>query len=594
MRRRSIIVAVHLSMPSPQVNHNNTQATPQNEMSARFFEWSQTSLGKQLLENWRGVAEIALLAICFALAAGQRAPDVNESHYLCKAKHFWDQSYCPGDIFLSSSFSHLAFYVSTGWLTKLVSLSTYAWIGRIATWVFLAAGWRAICKQLFSVPLISVVTGIFFLILNERLHLAGEWVVGGFEAKGIAYGFVLFAIASLLKRNWQWVWPLLGCASAFHVLVGGWATIAAGVCLLYSMVAPTVREPGGSSSFSQIVKIQAVPLLVGFLIALVGILPPLMAESFSPHKAAANAVYVNERVAHHVNFAMFPIAYVGRFAILILLWQVFSRWFYKSGYLDRTLFYRVKMLEVFALMTLVFSFAGLLLSGMAEQGGESAVVAHRFLRFYLFRLSDFAVPASLALVTGCILSRWIADRGDFPHQVCSSIFMGCILVAGATMVQENHADGRPNADARTLLSDPIDVERTGQIYRNWRKACDWISQNTDRDAVFITPDQQQTFKWYAGRAEVCCWKDVPQDPGTMAKWRKRIRLLVEPQRESDLGVFVYSDEQILEMADRFGATHLLALQQSAELLEQPTKFRQVYPEDSADRTTFSVFELVGE
>ena len=147
---------------------------------------------------------------------------------------------------------------------------------------------------------------------------------------------------------------------------------------------------------------------------------------------------------------------------MILLWQVFSRWFYKSGYLDRTLFYRVKMLEVFALMTLVFSFAGLLLSGMAEQGGESAVVAHRFLRFYLFRLSDFAVPASLALVTGCILSRWIADRGDFPHQVCSSIFMGCILVAGATMVQENHADGRPNADVRTLMSDPTDSQRTRQ------------------------------------------------------------------------------------------------------------------------------------
>jgi hypothetical protein len=581
-------------MPSNQVNLKKREATPQKGLSARFFRWSETPLGQRLLENWRAVAEIVLLAIFFALAAGQRAPDVNESHYLCKAKHFWDQSYCPGDIFLSSSFSHLAFYVSTGWLTKLVSLSTYAWIGRIATWIFLAAGWRAICKQLFSVPLISAVTGIFFVILNERLHLAGEWVVGGFEAKGIAYGFVLFAIASLLKRNWQWVWPLLGCASAFHVLVGGWATIAAGACLLYSMVAPSVREPGGSVSFGQIVKIQAVPLLIGFLIALVGILPPLMAESFSPHKAAANAVYVNERVAHHVNFSSFPIAYVGRFAILILLWQVFSRWFYKSGFLDRTLFYRVKMLEVFALMTLVFSFAGLLLSGLAEQGGDVAVFANQFLRFYCFRLADVAVPASLALVTGCILSRWISDRGDFPHQVCSGIFMGCILVAGATMVQENHADGRPNADVRTLRSDPIDAERTGQIYRNWRKACGWISKNTDHDAVFITPAQQQTFKWYAGRTEVCCWKDVPQDPDTMAKWRKRIQLLVEPQRESDLGVFVYSDEQIWEMAGRFGATHLLTLQQSAELISEPTGFKQVYPADPKARTTFAVFELVVE
>jgi hypothetical protein len=296
-------------------------------------------------------------------------------------------------------------------------------------------------------------------------------------------------------------------------------------------------------------------------------------------------------VAHHVNFAAFPVAYVGRFAILILLWQVFNRWWSKSRYLDATMRYRVKMLEVFAFATLVFSFAGLLLSGIAEQGGEAAVFANRFLRFYMFRLADFAVPASLALVTGCILSRWIADRADFSRRVCCSVFMGCILVAGATLIQERQADGRPNADVRTLMSDPFDRTRTGQIYRNWRRVCDWISKNTDSDAVFITPDKQQTFKWYAGRTEVCCWKDVPQDPDTMAKWRKRIRLLVEPQRESDLGVFVYSDEQILEMAEQFGATHLLALQQSAELLSEPTKFRQVYPEDSSARTTFAVFKL---
>jgi len=303
-------------MPSPQVNHKERQTTPQTGLFAWFFKWSQTPVGKRLLEHWQGAAEIALLTIVFGLVAGQPTPDVNESHYLCKAKHFWDQDYCPGDIFLSSSFSHLAFYASTGWLTKLVSLSTYAWMGRILTWLFLAAGWRAICKQLFSLPLISVVTGIFFLILNTRLHLAGEWVVGGFEAKGIAYGFVLFAIASLLKRNWRLVWPLLGCASAFHVLVGGWATLASGTCLLYSVAASSARESGGSASFAQIVKVQALPLLIGFLIALVGILPPLMAESYSPHKAAANAVYVSERVAHHVNFAMFPIAQVARFAIL--------------------------------------------------------------------------------------------------------------------------------------------------------------------------------------------------------------------------------------------------------------------------------------
>ncbi len=579
-------------MPNHQVNRNKPQATPQKGLFGRFFCWANSARGWRFLQHWRALAEVLLLTIYFGLVAGQRAPDVNESHYLCKAKHFWDSSYCPDDIFLSSSFSHLAFYVTTGWLTQFVSLPTYAWVGRLLTWAMLAAGWRSICKQLFSVPLICVVTGIFFVILNQRLHLAGEWVVGGFEAKGIAYGFVLFGIAAMLRRDWQWVWPLLGAASAFHVLVGGWATLAAGACLVFSMVAPSVREPGGSTSWGQVIRIQAMPLLIGGFIALVGILPPLLAESGSPHTAAANAVYVNERVAHHVNFGAFPVAFVARFAILVILWQLFDRWYIKSGYLDRMLFYRVKMLEVFTLTTLLFSFAGLCLSALAEQGGESAVFAHRFLRFYLFRLADFAVPASLALLTGGILSRWVADRTDFPRQVCSSIFTGCILVAGAVLVQENHADERPNADVRTLLSDPHDAERTAHIYHNWKKACRWITQHTPANAVFITPAQQQTFKWYAARAEVCCWKDVPQDPDTMAKWRQRIRLLVEPQRETELGIFTYSDKQIQDMAQRFGATHLLALQKAAESLEPPTQFRQVYPEDPADRSTFAVFELV--
>lgn len=547
--------------------------------------------GQKLHRNGWAIAEVILLATFFGLVAGQRAPDVNESHYLCKAKHFWDSNYCPGDIFLSSSFSHWAFYFSTGWLTRFCSLTTYAWIGRIATWIFLAAGWRAISRSLSSVPLMAVLTGIFFVILNKRLHLAGEWIVGGFEAKGIAYGFVLFAISAMVKQKWRWVWPLLGGASAFHVLVGGWAVLATGVCLLVSMIAPSIRLSGGAVSFKHVIQSQVLPLLVGGAIALIGVVPPLLAESGSANSDAANAIYVNQRVAHHVNFASFAIKNVARFVVLVLLWMTFNRWFLRSRYLEPVLRHRVKLIEVFALMALVFSLVGLLLSALAEQGGGGAVFANKFLRFYLFRLADFAVPLSMALVTGCILSRSLAEHADFPHRVCCSIFAGGILVAGALLVQERHTDVRPNADARTLKEDPSAPRRTVAVYNNWKKVCQWIAENTPRDAVFITPAQQQTFKWYASRAEVCCWKDVPQDPDAMAKWRKRIALLVEPQRDSELGVFVYSDQQLEELAKRFGATHLLAMQRSNELLPQSTELEQVYPADPTTRATFAVFEF---
>ena len=172
--------------------------------------------------------ETLLIFLCFSLVAGQLPPDVNESHYLTKAKHYWNPDWCAGDIFLGSSFSHWIFYVTTGWLTMLFPLSVVAWIGRCITWALMAFAWQRFSWKLLPARGLSVLSAIFFLLLNERFHLAGEWVVGGLEAKGFAYFFVLMALGSIVVRDWRFAWPMLGAAMAFHVLVGGWAFIAAG------------------------------------------------------------------------------------------------------------------------------------------------------------------------------------------------------------------------------------------------------------------------------------------------------------------------------------------------------------------------------
>ena len=174
----------------------------------------------------RRTIETLLIFSLFAVYAGQFPPDVNESHYLTKAKHGWDPLWCPDDIFLSSSFSHWLFYQLFGWLNQFFSLPVVAWIGRILTWLLLAFGWQRLSSSLLKTPGLSIATAALFLVLNDRFHLAGEWVVGGFEAKGLAYFFVLMALGSLVRRDFCWLWPYLGFACAFHVLVGGWATIA--------------------------------------------------------------------------------------------------------------------------------------------------------------------------------------------------------------------------------------------------------------------------------------------------------------------------------------------------------------------------------
>ena len=83
--------------------------------------------------------EIICLVLVFWLTHGNSPPDVNEAHYLTKAKHYWNPAFCPDDFFLSSADAHLVFYWVCGWLTLFFDLETVAWVGRAFSWVLLAS-----------------------------------------------------------------------------------------------------------------------------------------------------------------------------------------------------------------------------------------------------------------------------------------------------------------------------------------------------------------------------------------------------------------------------------------------------------------------
>ena len=77
--------------------------------------------------------EIALIFVVFFVAGGAPVPHVNETHYLAKAKHYWDPAWCAGDFFLESADAHTLFYWPFGWLTRWFSLPVVAWIGPLVT-----------------------------------------------------------------------------------------------------------------------------------------------------------------------------------------------------------------------------------------------------------------------------------------------------------------------------------------------------------------------------------------------------------------------------------------------------------------------------
>lgn len=538
---------------------------------------------------WHAI-EVVMVFLCFTLFAGQLPPDVNESHYLTKAKHFWNPVWCDGDIFLSSSFAHWFFYITTGWLTRFMSLAAAAWTGRILTWALLAFAWQRLSWRLVPARGMAIASAAFFLLLNDRFHLAGEWVVGGFEAKGLAYFFVLMALGWMASSSWRWVWPMLGLASAFHVLVGGWAFVSATFAWIAIQWAQVDGRPAGVRHIMEQLKLQILPLATGAALAMVGILPPLLADQSAPAEvsAAARLIYVNHRIAHHLTFDAFPTINVARFALIVVFWFLLNRWLEnRCGVIYR----KLQPLTLFGLGSLLISFGGLLLSGISEQSEQLAETTASLLRFYWFRLSDFAIPTATAFATCSIIWFWLKTDRRIATRISCSVFIVCIFGASGLVIFDKHQDPRPRADQHALPDYPQDPTRTLDTYKNWLKVCQWVRQNTPADATFITPNQQQTFKWYAGRSEVVCWKDIPQDSNGILEWRKRLVALYEPQRRYENGLMCYSDDQLRELALRYGATHLLIPQRHVDLAAVATQLKRVYPTDADVRSTYVVFEF---
>ncbi len=585
--------------PSHQINNGHPISTgPENvtvELTHPVGPVSDRS--SRMMQPWGyRVFETLVICLIFAWYAGQLPPDVNESHYLTKARHFWDPSWCPDDIFLSSSFSHWLFYLITGWLNSFLSLTQVAWTGRILTWLSLAFSWQRLCWNLNCVRGSAILAAVTFLLLNDRFHLAGEWVVGGYEAKGLAYACVLMALGSMVTQRWSAGWVWLGGATAFHVLVGGWSWVATSIALLnlgfhelrsgLGLGPAWYRLAGGNDEVNLGARLG---LPVGLLISMLGVLPPLLgdAAASAEQTGIASSIYVNDRIAHHLNFAAFPISHVARFVALVTGLFLVAK-FFQPRFHRQSIAWR--LLYLFSIGSLVISFGGLVLSAIAEQDQAANIWSARWLKFYWFRLADFAVPLTVATAIAVAVMELIRT-GSRSARVAAITTLIALTLAGGIMCAQRNADPRPRADRKSLPNYPGQPDRTLGTYRNWIKVCDWIRLNTPADARFITPAQQQTFKWYAQRHEVVNWKDVPQDAESMIEWHQRLRELVEPQRRYEAGLMSYTDQQLREIGQRYGASFLVVPQRQVDALLQGTELQQVYPADSETRSTYVVLRL---
>ncbi len=482
------------------------------------------------------LAEVVLIVLVFFVIAGDPPPHVNEPHYLCRLKHFWNPNWCAGDLFLESTDTQVAFIWTFGWVTRWLSLSATAWVGRCLAWTLLAWAWQRLSWRLVPRRLAAVLSAALFVTLTAVAHLAGEWVVGGVEAKCFAYFFVLVALHELVDRRWNAVWFLLGTACAFHPLVGGWSgLVCGGIWLLDD------RRQTGLPSM--------VPgLVAGGLIALIGVLPALVLTRGVPADVVAESarIYVFERLPHHLALLTLPreeiaIRFARHAALIVAMWLLMRE---AKSLAEPTS--PLRRIGQFAWGAVILAVAGVVVE---LAFWSQPLAAARLLRYYWFRLTDFAVPMTVALYAVAIIAAGLERRRAWAVWALTIVL---VLVGWqlSSTARQRALDPVPPADARVL------------DFPAWVEACDWIAENTPPDALFLTPRSSQSFKWRTGRPEVATRKDIPQDAGNMVEWFGRLKNIFSRDVNGEIewvdSPGELGTERVRQLADEYGFDYVLA------------------------------------
>jgi hypothetical protein len=486
--------------------------------------------------RWIDTALVTSSLLLYSFIAAP-VPALNEPHYLAKAKHFWQPEWCAGDFFLESANAHTVFFVTVGWLTTVCSLTAAAIVGRVLALSVLAWGWTALARSLGLSRLQTVLSVWLFLALATCGNWSGEWLVGGVESKVFAYGCLFWAWS--LAMEWRWYRSALamGAAIAFHPVVGLWglmATVGALVWMRWHLF----RDPEGSAppplqnalpSGSRLNG--AIAIVIVFVSALPGLVPVLhimLAPLDATTRYAGTYIQVYYRLGHHLDPMLFPLrAYTG-YAALAVVWSI--GWKFGLRGPGCTWLHRLTA------WALLFALAGLAIGWGPRPPQEMPGYEWRMhlLKFYPFRLADVILPLTVAMLAATVLARWLSNGKV-------QIGMVTLLAAGTLLAAHQSVQDQRYTRAQAV---------------GWREACGWIREHTPRDAMFLTPHGQWTFKWYAERAEFTNFKDCPQDVRGIVEWNRRQRLLTQWYQDQ-YADGRYSQDELEELGQLTGSQYLI-------------------------------------
>ncbi len=522
-------------------------------------------------------------------------PAVNEPHYLCKSKHFWQPEWCAGDFFLESPNAHTVFYATVGGLTRWLSLAPTAWIARAVATLVLAIGWVSLTARLLSARWSPLSACWMFLACASCGNLSGEWLVGGVEGKVFSYGLLFAACGQVLRGRIVPAGALAGLALSFHPVVGAWGVLAfAGAGFgnfgfaIFDFGLKTKAGPRSQSAI-QNPKSKILSLLLLLLLSLPGLIPvaQLLLESApAATKYSATYIQVYYRLAHHLDPMLFPLRAYAGYVVLLALWMFFSRGGNQTA--EGRLFHRIVGWSV------LFACAGLLIGGGPRPPHLMPYFAERMhlLKFYPFRLADVLVPLATSIAAVGWWERRVGPAGpnaEVASETVSGVANDAEPGGSRPPLRKRKKTGLTPAVGLCALLFVLALGRahsvaevnrySGELRADWLDACRWIDGHLPADALVQAPHNGWAFKWFAGRAEYVAFKDCPQDAAGIVEWNRRLLFLKKWYEDQYVDQF-YSADELRGLRRETGITHLLTDRLG------PLELEPVYRNE-----TFQVYDL---
>ncbi|MFM7426409.1 MAG: DUF6798 domain-containing protein [Elainella sp.] len=444
---------------------------------------------------------------------------VNEVDVLPLARQAADPNWIPADWYLNQPPGYRRlFALLFGNLASVSGFLATSILGRLVCYSLVALGLVLIGRRLgLKLPLLITALGLFLYVIPEQGVAAQEWLVKSLEAKAVAYGLLLLAIACLLRQRYQLMALLLGLATSFHVLVGGWATLIVVATLL--LKATRQGRPLNLRQFG----LGAVIYCAASAFAIT----PVVAHLFSAPvagKLAPSFIYVFLRLPHHLNplswkpfWWLIPLAYlIVLVASIAVLGQEQRQTRQQTQQQTQQQYQASIDLFQLTLLSLVPFVAGLLLAPFDQQGN--------WLQFYPFRVGDVLLPLNTCLLLTCAVQYKFAARQQIVQWVCLGLIAITCSIQLATF--QTQVASLPQFPAH---QDPA-------LEPEFLELADWVKTQTPANALIISsPVELVELSWITERPTLAKYKLLPQTKTKILEWYDRIADLnggVFPQASS--------------------------------------------------------------